>query len=316
MISRYVATRRRAVSDLGDILGDPGQGLEFALADDLVLDPLGTFPRWSLGRVLRRSLQRAPGRGGPILGEGLEVGHGVDAEQELHLFRVPGVEAMGLGEIRVAAEQDAAEPGMPAEQDGQVELLGGAFVRRAVAGAVDDAEYLAGVGQRDDQRVIAPGTVIGDVDALFTTGAGGDQRAVGIEDGLVEEVGRLLGPEFEPSLIEDVLEGFDVVGGEAAAEVARGGGVGEAVGAQGVEEDEVVASLFDVVEAGAVAQGIVGEVEDVVGLVVGEVELEQVEPLVNGFREAEVADQQLNPADAAARNRESWWRPRTGCCSR
>ena len=212
---------------------------------------------------------------------------------------------MGLGEIRVAAEQDAAEPGLPAEQDGQVELLGGAFVRRAVAGAVDDAEYLAGVGQRDDQRVIAPGTVIGDVDALFTTGAGGDQRAVGIEDGLVEEVGRLLAPEFEPSLIEDVLEGFDVVGGEAAAEVARGGGVGDAVGAQGVEEDEVVASLFDVVEAGAVAQGIVGEVEDVVGLVVGEVELEQVEPLVNGFREAEVADQQLNPADAAARNRAS-----------
>ncbi len=151
--------------------------------------------------------------------------------------------------------------------------------------------------------MIAPGTVIGDVDALFTTGAGGDQRAVGIEDGLVEEVGRLLAPEFEPSLIEDVLEGFDVVGGEAAAEVARGGGVGDAVGAQGVEEDEVVASLFDVVEAGAVAQGIVGEVEDVVGLVVGEVELEQVEPLVNGFREAEVADQQLNPADAAARNR-------------
>ena len=42
-----------------------------------------------------------------------------------------------------------------------------------------------------------------------------------------------------------------------------------------------------------------------VGLVVGEVELEQVEPLVNGFREAEVADQQLNPADAAARNRAS-----------
>ena len=64
----------------------------------------------------------------------------------------------------------------------------------------------------------------------YTTGAGGDQRAVGIEDGLVEEVGRLLAPEFEPSLIEDVLEGFDVVGGEAAAEVARGGGVGDAVG--------------------------------------------------------------------------------------
>ena len=103
-----------------------------------------------------------------------------------------------------------------------------------------------------------------------------------------------------PGLIEDVLEGLDVVGGEAAAEVAGGGGVGDAVGAEGVEEDDVVASQFDVVEAGAVAQGVVGEVQDVVGLVVGEVELEQVESLVDGLGEAELADEQLDGADAAA----------------
>lgn len=33
---------------------------------------------------------------------------------------------------------------------------------------------------------------------------------------------------------------------------------------------------------------------------IGEVELEQVEPLVDGFREAELADQQVDGADAAA----------------
>ena len=119
-------------------------------------------------------------------------------------------------------------------------------------------------------------------------------------DGLVEEVGRLLLPDLEPGLIEDVLEGLDVVGGEAAAEVAGGGGVGDAVGAQGVEEDDVVAAQLDVVEAGAVAQGVVGEVQDVVTLVVGEVELEQVEPLVDGLGEAELPDEQLDGADAAA----------------
>ena len=103
-----------------------------------------------------------------------------------------------------------------------------------------------------------------------------------------------------PGLVEDVLEGLDVVGGEAAAEVAGGGGVGDAVGAEGVEEDLVVAAQFDVVEAGAVAQGVVGEVQDVVSLVVGEVELEQVESLVDGLGQAELPDQELDGADAAA----------------
>jgi hypothetical protein len=51
-------------------------------------------------------------------------------------------------------------------------------------------------------------------------------------------------------------------GGEASAEVARGGGVGDAVGAQGVEEDEIVASQLDIVETGPIEQGVVGEVQD------------------------------------------------------
>ena len=48
-------------------------------------------------------------------------------------------------------------------------------------------------------------------------------------------------------------------GVEAAAEVAGGGRVGDAAGAEGVEEDLVVAAQFEVLQAGAVAQGVVGE---------------------------------------------------------
>jgi hypothetical protein len=110
--------------------------------------------------------------------------------------------------------------------------------------------------------VITPGAVVGDVDALLATGAGGDEGTINIEDGLVEEVGRLLFPDLDPGLIEDVLECLDVVGGEAPAEVTRGGRVGDAVGAQGVEEDDVVAPQFDVVEAGAVAQRVSPDYSD------------------------------------------------------
>ena len=86
---------------------------------------------------------------------------------------------------------------------------------------------------------------------------------------------------------------------EAAAEVAGGGRVGDAAGAQGVEEDFVVAAQFEVLQAGAVAQGVVGEVEDVVGLVVGQVDLEQVQAVVDGVDEAELAGQGVDGADAA-----------------
>ena len=191
------------------------------------------------------------------------------------------------------------------------------FVRGAVAGAVDDAEHLAGVGQRDDQRVITPGAVVGDVDALLAAGAGGDEGAVDVDDGLVEEVGRLLFPDLDPGLIEDVLEGLDVVGSEASAEVAGGGGVGDAVGAEGVEEDDVVASQLDVVEAGAVAQRVVGEVEDVITLVVREVILEQVETFVDGLGQPEFPHEELNGADATAGDGPCLGRrPRSGCSRR
>jgi hypothetical protein len=159
------------------------------------------------------------------------------------------------------------------------------------------APSCAGVGQRDDQRVITPGAVIGDIDALFAAGPGGDERAVDVENGLVEEVGWLLLPDLESDLIEDVLEGLDVVEPEASAEVTGGGGVGDAVGVEGVEEDDVIAAEFDVVEAGAIAEGVVSEVEDVIGFMIREMILEHVKPLVDGLGQSEFPHQELDGTD-------------------
>ena len=76
-----------------------------------------------------------------------------------------------------------------------------------------------------------------------------DEGAVDVEDRLVEELGGLLGPDPQPRLIDGVHQGHDVGLGEAAAEVARGGGVGDALGAQGVEVDLVVAPQLEVLDA-------------------------------------------------------------------
>ena len=61
---------------------------------------------------------------------------------------------------------------------------------------------------------------------------------------------------------------------EAAAEVAGRGGIGNAARAEGIEVILVVATQFDVLQAGAVAQGVVGDVENVIGIVVGHVDLQ------------------------------------------
>src|SRR5262249_42940225 len=60
-----------------------------------------------------------------------------------------------------------------------------------------------------------------------------------------------------------------------------------------------VAAQFEVLPAGAVTQGGVGEVEDRVGLVVGQVDLEDVQAAVQAFNEAEAACQGVEDANTA-----------------
>ena len=61
----------------------------------------------------------------------------------------------------------------------------------------------------------------------------------------------------------------------------------------------VISSLFDIVEAGASTEGVVGEVEDVITLVIRQVILEQVESFVDGLGESEFAHQEWDGTDAA-----------------
>ena len=104
---------------------------------------------------------------------------------------------------------------------------------------------------------------------------------------------------------------------EAAAEIAGRGRIGNAAGAEGVEEDFVVAAQFEVLQAGAVAQGVVGEVQHVVGLVIRQMDLEQVQAPVDGLGQAQLPDQQQHRADAAVSHAaRALGDLDTGCCGR
>src|SRR5206468_511892 len=103
-----------------------------------------------------------------------------------------------------------------------------------VARPVDDGQDLAGVGQRQHKRVVAPGAVVGDVHALLALAGGLDQGAVHVDARLREEGVRLRGPDADADVVEGVEQAVNVGAAEAAAEVAGGGRVGDAAGTEGV----------------------------------------------------------------------------------
>ena len=79
---------------------------------------------------------------------------------------------------------------------------------------------------------------------------------------------------------------------EAAAEVARGGGVGQRGWSPGrPRTPRRVGASLDVLQAGAAAQRVVGDVQHVVGLVVGAVDLEQFDRGVDLAGQADRLDQ-------------------------
>jgi hypothetical protein len=117
--------------------------------------------------------------------------------------------------------------------------------------------------------VVAPGAVVGQVHAPLALAQRRGERAVHVEHRLVEELVGLLAPNREADLVEEVLKRLDIGGREAAAEVARGGRVRDALGAEGVEVDLVVAEQFQVLQAGAAGQEVVADCEEVKPELVG-----------------------------------------------
>src|SRR6202044_991078 len=94
-------------------------------------------------------------------------------------------------------------------------------------------------------------------------------------------------------------QGEDIGLVEAAAEVAGGGRVGDAIGPERIEVDLVVAAQLEMFHATAAGEEIQGDVQDMVGFVVGQMALEQVEIAVDILDELDPLSQQEEGPDAA-----------------
>ena len=106
-------------------------------------------------------------------------------------------------------------------------------------------------------------------------------------------------PNADAHVVIDILECVDGIFAEASTEIAGGGGIGNALGAEGVEEVDIVAAQLDVLEAIAVAKSVVGEIEDMIGFMVKHVNLEEMEFAIDGVDEADALGEEMKGADAA-----------------
>ncbi len=147
--------------------------------------------------------------------------------------------------------------------------------------------------------MITPGAVRGAVHALLARAGGFHQEAIHVHDGSLQGGRGLIRPDPAAGVAEDIEQGPDVLWGQAPAEGARGGGVGQAAGAQGVEQDLIVAKQLQVSQAGAATEGQVCQGRDVVRFTVGEVGLQHLQAAAEGVHQAEAPDQGMHGPEAA-----------------
>src|SRR5271154_1172644 len=250
----FLAARVGTVAELRHLFAVEAKRHVAALADDAVLDVGGLVAQAGHGLIAGRARQLLPGIGRQFAGHVFEIAAGVVAEDEGNeTQRVPAIEVLGLGKVRIAAEEHLAKAAQKASADSGIKRVGGAFMGGTIAAAINDAQGFAGIGQGNHEGVITPGAVIGDIHALFALAGCGNQRAVGIDDCLLEKGCGLMFPDADANVVINVLQGIDVGDSEPSAKIARGGGIGNTLSAEGVEEVGIVAAQFDVLQTIAAA---------------------------------------------------------------
>ena len=126
-----------------------------------------------------------------------------------------------------------------------------------------------------------------------------DDGAIGVHDRLIEKLVWLLSPDPQPRFIDGVHQGEDIgLGREAAAEVAGGRRVWDSFGSQSIEVDLIVAPQFEVFDPLAAGEDIECDVQHVVGFVVGQMPLEQMQSAVDFLVELDLLSQQEDGTDA------------------
>ncbi len=122
-----------------------------------------------------------------------------------------------------------------------------------------------------------------------------------LDDGFVEKRPALQGPDTEAGFIDRVLQGVDLLFRVPATKIPGGGRIGNRMGAEHVQVRRVLPSILDVFQGGAAAEQVVSDVEQVIGLPIGQV-MDQYGNGIEGVIQAGTKGDLMNQGESAVGN--------------
>jgi len=148
--------------------------------------------------------------------------------------------------------------------------------------------------------VISPLSLVRDIHSFLALAGRRHDRPIRIDDGFLEECRRLLAPDSLTNRVDQTHEDFNVWILESPAEVTGCRRIRNRVGAKGVQVDLVVSAILQVLEAAPASQQVVGDVQNVVRLVVWPVTLQKMQVPIDFGGQADAMREGVNGTDAAA----------------
>src|SRR5271168_3446097 len=107
--------------------------------------------------------------------------------------------------------------------------------------------------------MVAPNAIVRKIHAFLAGAPSAGDCTIGFDNGVLKERRGLLLPDEQALVVDDLHQRGDALGLETPEEIASGGGVGDALGAQGVQKVFIVAEQFKVRQSRSASQDVVGK---------------------------------------------------------
>ena len=148
--------------------------------------------------------------------------------------------------------------------------------------------------------MVTPLAFVVDVHAFLAFSRGFDRRAIAVNDGFLEETVGLLLPDFHTDRVKHFHQLPNGRKVKPSTKVTCSCGVGNAFRTQRIQIRFVIPAKLEMVEACSARTNVVRHVEDMVGLRVRQIELQQRNVSIDGLVQFERLDHVVNQADASA----------------
>jgi hypothetical protein len=147
--------------------------------------------------------------------------------------------------------------------------------------------------------MVTPLPFVIQADALLLLTTGFDHCAVALDNRQVEETVGVLLPDLQPRFMKSVHQILNLPFTEPSAEVPRRCGIGNALSSQGIEIRFIVASQFEMLQAGSSGEPVESNVEDMIGFGIRHMKFKNWTAAIDAVSNTELPDHLLRDTNSA-----------------